>query len=53
MKNLSLIIDIVLGLGILMVLNDNPDNFTPNFIGLACLGLMILKHRHDIKTQQQ
>lgn len=52
MKLISLIIDIVLGLGIMLVFNDS-DTFTPNFIGLSCFGLLIFKHRHDVKTEQQ
>ncbi len=34
--------NIILGTGCLLVFNENPDNFTPNLIGLACFFLLIV-----------
>lgn len=41
MKTLRLIINIILGFGCFMVLNDG-DSFLPNFIGLVCFALLIV-----------
>lgn len=31
----------VLAIGCFAVFNENPENLWPNFIGLACFGLLI------------
>ena len=39
-KIIRLIINIILGFGCFLVLNDS-ESFTPNLIGLACFALLI------------
>lgn len=46
MKALSIIIDILLGIGISLVFNES-ETFVPNFIGLACAAILVYKHRND------
>jgi hypothetical protein len=40
MKALRIIISIILALGGMMIFNES-DTFLPNFIGLACLALLV------------
>ena len=43
-KTLNIIrwcVNIILGFGCFLVLNENPDDITPNFIGLICIALLI------------
>lgn len=46
MKTLSIIIDIILCIGLVLVFNES-DTFVPNLIALACFALLIYKHRND------
>lgn len=40
MKTLRTILSIALALGGMLIFNES-DSFTPNFIGLACLALLV------------
>ena len=40
MRTLRTILSIVLALGGMLIFNES-DSFTPNFIGLACLALLV------------
>jgi len=42
MKAIKLIVSIILAFGGMLVFNENPETFTPNFIGLACLALLVV-----------
>lgn len=41
MKTIKLILSIILALGGMLVFNES-DTFTPNFIGLVCLALLVV-----------
>lgn len=41
MKTIKLIVSIILAFGGMLVFNENPETFTPNFIGLACWAVVI------------
>ena len=41
MKTIKIILTIIFALGGLMVFNES-ESFTPNFIGLACLALLVV-----------
>mgnify|MGYP006992115762 CR=1 FL=1 len=41
MKAIKLIVSIILAFGGMLVFNES-DTFTPNFIGLACLALLVV-----------
>ena len=41
MKTIKLIINIILGIGCFLIFNES-GNFTPNFIGIACLALLVV-----------
>ena len=34
--------NVLLGFGCFCALSENPDNFTPNIIGMACFILLII-----------
>lgn len=42
MKAIRIILSIILALGGMLIFNENPETFTPNFIGLACLALLVV-----------
>lgn len=42
MKAIRIILSIILAFGGMLVFNENPETFTPNFIGLACLALLVV-----------
>lgn len=41
MKTLRIILSIILALGGMLIFNES-NSFTPNFIGLACLALLVV-----------
>lgn len=41
------ITNILLGCGVMLVFNENPENLVPNFIGMACFGLLIYINKDD------
>lgn len=41
MKTLRIILSIILALGGMLIFNES-NSFTPNFIGLACLALLVI-----------
>lgn len=41
MKTLRIILSIILALGGMLIFNEG-SSFTPNFIGLACLALLVV-----------
>lgn len=40
-------VNIILGLGSWLAVSENPNDLTPNFIGLACFFLLIIINRKD------
>lgn len=41
MKTIKLIVSIILAFGGMLIFNES-NTFTPNFIGLACLALLVV-----------
>lgn len=39
--------NLLLSIGLFGVFNENPDNFVPNFVGLACFILLIVINRKN------
>lgn len=42
-------VNIILGFGSLLVLNENPDDLTPNFVGFICIALLIAINKDSEK----
>lgn len=38
-------VNVLLGFGCFLVLNENPETFTPNLIGLGCAALLIFLNK--------
>ena len=41
-------INILLGFGSFLILSENPENLTPNFIGAICIALLVAINKDKI-----
>lgn len=51
MKTLKIIANIVLGIGAILILNDNADAIYLNFIGVACFAILLATNTKSDSTE--